>query len=351
MRRRVVVIGRTGLAVAALDTLATAGDEIAAVIVDHEDDGTDGWQPSLRAAAGRLGLPVLDPPNVNDPGFVERVAGLAADHLLSFQAGPILRAPLIATARIAALNLHYGPLPRYRGVAPIGWAIINGETAHGVTLHHIDPGVDSGPLVRSLAVPIDPTDTGRTLYDRCVAAGVSLFASAWPELRLLEDVPGTPQDAGTALYYNRWAIDFRERRVRWDDDASGSRTGCAPSSSRRSSSPRWQSASGCSRSAPWRGTVSHTGRIPARSSRSTTAIRSSARPAAGSRFARCASTACRSPATRTSSRGRGSAEARAQRMSSSPSGQRKRSATKAARRNGVASRAPWTANTVRRSGR
>jgi methionyl-tRNA formyltransferase len=214
----VVVIGRTRLAVAALDTLARAGDEITAVIVDHDDDGTDGWQPSLRGAAERLGLNVLDPPNVNDPGFVEGVAALAADHLLSFQAGPILRAPLIATARIAALNLHYGPLPRYRGVAPIGWAIINGEAAHGVTLHHIDPGVDSGPLVRSLAVPIDPTDTGRSLYDRCVAAGVELFATAWPEIRLLDEVPGTPQNPVTALYYNRWAIDFRQRRVRWDDD-------------------------------------------------------------------------------------------------------------------------------------
>lgn len=218
MRRRVVVIGRTRLAVAALETLVRAGDEVAAVIVDHDDDGTDGWQPSLRAAATRMDLAVLDPPNVNDPAFVEQVTALAADHLLSFQAGPILRAPLIATARIAALNLHYGPLPRYRGVAPIGWAILNGETAHGVTLHHIDPGVDSGPLVRGLSVPIEPTDTGRTLYDRCVAAGVELFATAWPELRLLEAVPGTPQDATAALYYNRWAIDFRQRRVRWDDD-------------------------------------------------------------------------------------------------------------------------------------
>lgn len=218
MRRRVVVIGRTGLAVAALETLVRAGDEVAAVIVDHADDGTDGWQPSLRAAAARLGLRILDPPNVNDPGFVGEVAALAADHLLSFQAGPILRAPLIATARIAALNLHYGPLPRYRGVAPIGWAIVNGETAHGVTLHHIDPGVDSGPLVRALSVPIQPADTGRSLYDRCVAAGIELFATAWPELRTLDAIPGTPQDPATALYYNRWAIDFRQRRVRWDDD-------------------------------------------------------------------------------------------------------------------------------------
>jgi methionyl-tRNA formyltransferase len=218
MRRRVAVIGRTRLAVAALETLARSGDEIAAVIVDAHDDGVDGWQPSLRRAAAVAGLPVLDPPNVNDPGFVAELDGLEPEFLLSFQAGPILRAPLIGTARVAALNLHYGPLPRYRGVAPIAWAIMNGERATGVTLHHIDPGVDSGPLVRSMPVPIGPSDTGRTVYDRCVETGIGLFAAAWPELRELDAVPGTPQDPGAALYYNRWALDFSQREVRWDDD-------------------------------------------------------------------------------------------------------------------------------------
>lgn len=220
MRRRVAVIGRTRLAVAALETLARTGDEVVAVIVDPHDDGTDGWQPSLRGAAARGGLPLLDPPNVNAPEAVDQVAALAPEFLLSFQAGPILRAPLIGTASVAALNLHYGPLPRYRGVAPIAWAVMNGETATGVTLHHIDPGVDSGPLVRSLSVPIGPGDTGRDVYDRCVEAGSELFASAWPELRLLDRVPGTPQDDEAALYYNRWALDFSERLVRWDDDCA-----------------------------------------------------------------------------------------------------------------------------------
>lgn len=218
MKRRVVIIGRTRLAVAALETVVRAGDEIVGVIVDAHDDGEDGWQPSLRAAALRGGHPVLDPPNVNDPSAVAEVLALQPEFLLSFQAAPILRAPLISTAGVAALNLHYGPLPRYRGVAPIAWAIMNGETATGVTLHHIDPGVDSGPVVRSMPVIIGSDDTGRVVYDRCVETGISLFAAAWPEIRLMERVPGTPQNATAALYYNRWALDFSERLVRWDDD-------------------------------------------------------------------------------------------------------------------------------------
>lgn len=217
---RVVLIGRTRLAVAGLDVVLAAGDEVAAVIPDAGDDGTDGWQPSLRRAAGDRDLPILDAANVNEPGFVARAGRLGADFLLSFQAAPILRAPLIGTARVAALNLHYGPLPRYRGVSPIAWALLNGETTHGVTLHLIEPGIDSGPIVSGRTVPIHADDTGRTLYDRCVEAGVDLLAEAWPTIRTLSVVPATPQDEEGALYYNRHAMDFSDRRVTWKQDCA-----------------------------------------------------------------------------------------------------------------------------------
>lgn len=218
MKRRVALIGRTGLAVSCLYTVLRAGDDIVAVIPDAGDDGTDGWQPSLRGAAERAELPIIGAPNVNDPAFVTQLAQLRPDFLLSFQAAPILRAPLIATARIAALNLHYGPLPRYRGVSPIAWALLNGEQAHGVTLHVIEPGIDSGPIVDGRSVSIDPGDTGRSLYDRCVEAGIALFREAWPVVREQERIEARPQDDDASLYYNRWALDFSDRRIRWTDD-------------------------------------------------------------------------------------------------------------------------------------
>lgn len=217
---RVVMIGRTRLAVRALEIVLASGDEVATVIPDPTDTGADGWQPSLRGAATRRGVTVLDAANVNDPEVVARVAGMSVDFLLSFQAAPILRAPLIATPRVAALNLHYGPLPRYRGVSPIAWAIMNGETTHGVTLHHIDPGVDSGAIVTGREVAIQPCDTARDLYDRCVDAGIDLFAEVWPRIRGLDRVQGTPQAPEDALYYNRYALDFSDRRIRWNADCA-----------------------------------------------------------------------------------------------------------------------------------
>ena len=218
MARRVVVIGKNRLAVECLDVVLAAGDEVILAVADAGDDGNDGWQPSFRGAVERRSLPVAAPVDLNDPAFVARVDSEQPDFVLSFQAAQILRRPLIATGRVATLNLHFGPLPRYRGVAPIAWAVINGETATGVTIHRINPGIDSGEIVRSAEVPIDVADTGRTLYDKCTEAGIGLFRDAWPDLRN-GSFESHPQDPGAALYYNRHSIDFSRRRVSWRADA------------------------------------------------------------------------------------------------------------------------------------
>jgi methionyl-tRNA formyltransferase len=140
------------------------------------------------------------------------------DFLLSFQAAQLLKGALLATPAMGALNLHLGPLPRYRGVAPIAWALINGEATTGVTLHHIEVGVDSGPIISSKSVPIRAEDTGRSVYDRCSEAGSELFRELWPRVR--REVPrGRPQLERAALYYNRHSIDFSQRTVVWQADA------------------------------------------------------------------------------------------------------------------------------------
>ncbi|MDP9465379.1 MAG: hypothetical protein M3P52_12195 [Actinomycetota bacterium] len=155
--------------------------------------------------------------DINDPGLVAEIADTRPDFLLSFQAAQLMKAALLAVPAMAALNLHFGPLPRYRGVAPIAWALINGEAETGVTLHHIKVGVDNGPIISSQSVAILPEDTGRTLYDKCSAAAVELFRNAWPQVRR-ETPPGVPQSESEALYYNRHSIDFARRTVAWEGD-------------------------------------------------------------------------------------------------------------------------------------
>jgi methionyl-tRNA formyltransferase len=215
--RRVVVIGKNRLAVAALDAIRAAGDEIACVVVDPADAGEDGWQPSLRRAAESAGHRVEAPVSPNDAAFLAQLDALAPDFVVSMQAAHILGRPLIAMPRMAAMNLHFGPLPRYRGVAPIAWAIINGEDETGVTLHLIDPGIDSGPILASVPVRIARDETARSLYDRCTQAAIDLFAAEWPRVRTGE-LAARPQD-GDALYYNRHALDFGQRAIGWQRDA------------------------------------------------------------------------------------------------------------------------------------
>lgn len=217
IRRRIVVLGKNTLAVECLRTILAEGDDVVLALPDPSDDGEDGWQPSFRRFAASAGVPLRTATDINDPNLVAEIAETRPDFLLSFQAAQLLKAALLAVPAMAALNLHFGPLPRYRGVAPIAWALINGEAETGVTLHHIKVGVDNGPIISSLSVPILPEDTGRTLYDKCSAAGVELFRTSWPWVRV-ETPPGAQQSELDALYYNRHSIDFSRRTVAWESD-------------------------------------------------------------------------------------------------------------------------------------
>lgn len=215
--RRVVLLGKNALAVGCLEVLLEAEAEVALVIADPTDDGTDDWQPSLARAAELAAIPVQRPRRINDPELVDAIAALRPEILLSCQYAQILGADIRRVASVATLNLHFGLLPRYRGVAPIYWAIHNGESEAGVTLHHVDAGIDSGDLIASERVPILPTDTARDLYERSTVAGIELLRTTWPQIRA-GDLPRMPQDPDASLYYNRYSVDYEKRRLAWDAD-------------------------------------------------------------------------------------------------------------------------------------
>jgi methionyl-tRNA formyltransferase len=98
------------------------------------------------------------------------------------------------------LNLHNGPLPRYRGVSPINWALKNGERSHGVTIHEMTPGIDDGPIVAQATYSIHPElDEVRDVYRRALRFGWLLFEETLP---LLDDIEPQPQDHSLATYYS-----------------------------------------------------------------------------------------------------------------------------------------------------
>jgi methionyl-tRNA formyltransferase len=213
----VIVCGKTDAAVECLEWLVDQGDQVWAIAVGG-DEGQDGWQRSLRAASQRLTVPCDQPANINDPHFVKRLADFKAHVLVSIQFDQILRQPLFDTIDCPCLNLHFALLPRHRGVAPIAWAVLEGDTETGVTLHHMVEAIDAGDIIAQRSVPISPADTARDVYDKLSSLSVQLFQESYP---FSAELLGrrTPQHTSAASYHRQGEFDFSARHIDWSRTA------------------------------------------------------------------------------------------------------------------------------------
>ena len=120
----------------------------------------------MRDVAHEFGVPIVEPEDVNSEASIARLAGYGADLMVVCDYGQILTSETLATARLGGINLHASLLPKYRGAAPINWAIYHGETETGVTVIHMTPRVDAGPCIAQASTPIDPDETAVELEAR-----------------------------------------------------------------------------------------------------------------------------------------------------------------------------------------
>jgi len=176
------------------------GDEIVA-LVTHEDDPKENiWFASVAQLAFENYLPVYQPANPNDPGFVAAMQALQPDFLFSCYYRHLLKPPLLDLPRLGALNLHGSLLPRYRGRCPVNWVLVHGEAETGVTLHYMEAKADQGDIVGFKRVPITFEDTALTLFAKMTAAAQELMREAYPLLRA-DSAPRLTQDHDRASYY------------------------------------------------------------------------------------------------------------------------------------------------------
>ena len=131
---------------------------------------------AVRRQFASRGIPVRDVADVNAPEFLAELRRLGVDLIVSLNTPQKLKAPLLALPARGCLNVHFGMLPRYRGILPIFYAIMNGERAFGVTVHLMDERLDNGDIVAQRAVPIEPGDTLETLYPKGFGAASALLA-------------------------------------------------------------------------------------------------------------------------------------------------------------------------------
>jgi len=149
------------------------------LVVTHTDNPAEAiWFDSVATLAGENRLPAITPDDPNAPAIVERIRALRPDFLFSFYYRHMLKPPLLASAACGALNMHGSLLPKYRGRVPVNWAVINGETETGATLHYMTEKPDAGDIVDQLAVPILPDDTALDVFRKVtVAAEITLHRS------------------------------------------------------------------------------------------------------------------------------------------------------------------------------
>jgi methionyl-tRNA formyltransferase len=131
----------------------------------------------MREVALAAGVPTFEPESINTEAAQTELSERAADLLVICDYGQILRAETIATARLGAINLHASLLPKYRGAAPVQWAVYNGETETGVSVFQLTPGVDAGPLLAVTRVPIGQDETAIALEGRLSEIGADLVTS------------------------------------------------------------------------------------------------------------------------------------------------------------------------------
>jgi methionyl-tRNA formyltransferase len=153
----------------------------------------------VKEEAARRGIPVFQPEKARHPDAVARIAAEAPDLIIVVAYGHILPKSILDIPRLGCINVHASLLPKYRGAAPINWAVARGETVTGITIMRMDEGMDTGPILYVRETPVGEEDTAETMFSKLSIVGAEALREALRKLRE-GTLDGTPQDAALATY-------------------------------------------------------------------------------------------------------------------------------------------------------
>jgi len=195
-----VVFAYHNVGVRCLKVLLAHRIDVPLIVTHHDDPREEVWFASVCRTASEYGIATIAPDDPNLPDVVARVAACRPDFLFSFYYRSMLKAPLLALPSRGALNMHGSLLPRYRGRAPVNWAVLHGETETGATLHYMTEKPDNGDIVGQTPVPILPDDTAGEVFQKVVVAAELTLHAALPAL-----IAGTaarrPQNLSEGAYF------------------------------------------------------------------------------------------------------------------------------------------------------
>lgn len=174
--------------------------------------------PRPARVAARFGIPAEAVADVNAPEFLDRLRALGIDLAISVACPQIFRRELLGLPRLGCINVHSGPLPRYRGMLPTFWVLYHHEPETAVTVHRMNARLDDGPILLQESVPIPPGETQAGLMRRCKLVGGRLLAEALDRLEA-GDAPELPNPRAQATYFSfptpEEARRFRAEGGRW----------------------------------------------------------------------------------------------------------------------------------------
>lgn len=182
---RIVFMGTPDFSVGPLDSLVEAGHEIAACVTQPDKPkgrGKEVQMTPVKERALELGIPVYQPVRVRDQEFLDILQRIAPEVIVVVAFGQIVPKALLEIPKYGCINIHASLLPKYRGAAPIQWAIIDGERETGITTMMMDEGLDTGDMLEKAVVEIGPEETGGSLHDKLREAGGRLIVSTLEKL-------------------------------------------------------------------------------------------------------------------------------------------------------------------------
>lgn len=224
---RALFFGTPDIAVPALEALHGIA-EVALVVCQPDRPAGRGLAPkapAVKVRALELGLPVAQPTKVRTPELAQELAALRADVALVIAYGRILPKAVLDAPRLGCVNLHASILPRYRGAAPITWAVVDGEPVTGVSLMQMDEGMDTGPVFAIREVPIGPDMTAGELSVQLGACAAGMVREVLPRV-VAGELAATPQDEARAtharmLQKDDGAVDWSKPARRVHDHVRG----------------------------------------------------------------------------------------------------------------------------------
>ena len=197
---RVLFYGTPAFALPTLDALLRHHD-VLTVITQPDRPAHRGQRltaPPVKQRALEAGLPILQPPRLRDPEWPPQLAAIGADVAVVVAFGQILPKAVLDAPRRGSINVHASILPRYRGAAPIAWAIMRGETETGITTFQMDPGMDTGDVLLTARTPIGREETAGELAERLSKLGAEVMIDTLARLDTLSAVPQRHEDATLA---------------------------------------------------------------------------------------------------------------------------------------------------------